>query len=317
MSAQTDLITADTGVTALNTRSLGSLTLRRLFKQRNALLGMAILLALVIVAALAPLIAPYDPEQVLIGIEPVERRENPCIHLFGCPADKPKHIMGIDGNFRDQFSRIIYGTRISLFIGFTTIGLAVIVGTAIGAFSGYVGGWADNLIMRLMDVILAFPSFLLAIFIITVLGRGLQNALYAIAVVNIPVFARLVRASVLSLKEQEFVSASRALGAGHFRLLFVRIFPNATPPLIVQSSLSIASAILEAAALSFLGLGAQPPTPEWGTMLGSERNQVFTSPHLVFFPGIAIMITVLAFNLLGDGLRDAMDPRLAQISNKK
>jgi ABC-type dipeptide/oligopeptide/nickel transport system permease subunit len=220
--------------------------------------------------------------------------------------------MGIDGNFRDQFSRVIYGTRVSLFIGISTIGMAVVVGSLIGAISGYLGGWADNVIMRFMDVILAFPSFLLAIFIITVLGRGLQNALYAIAVVNIPVFARLMRSSVLSLKEQEFVDASRALGASPARLLFVRILPNAAPTLIVQATLSIAAAILEAAALSFLGLGAQPPTPEWGTMLGTERNQVFTSPHLVFFPGIAIMITVLAFNLLGDGIRDALDPRLAQ-----
>lgn len=288
--------------------------MRRLFKQRNAIAGMSILIALVLIAIFAPFIAPYNPELVLIDIEVVERREKPCIHLLGCSEDRPQHIMGIDANFRDQFSRVIFGTRVSLFIGFTTIGIAVIVGAGIGAVSGYLGGWADNVIMRVMDVILAFPSFLLAIFIITVLGRGLQNALYAIAIVNIPVFARLVRASVLSLKEQEFVAASRALGASALRLLFVRIFPNALPTLIVQATLSIAGAILEAAALSFLGLGAQPPTPEWGTMLGTERNQVFTSPHLVFFPGIAIMITVLSFNLLGDGLRDALDPRLAQIA---
>jgi ABC-type dipeptide/oligopeptide/nickel transport system permease subunit len=166
--------------------------------------------------------------------------------------------------------------------------------------------------MRFMDVLLAFPSLLLAIAIVTVLGRGLQNALLAIAIVTIPVYARVVRASVLSIKEQEYVSASRALGAGHAMILFQRILPNALPPLIVQATLGIATAILEAAALSFLGLGAQPPTPEWGTMLGSERNQVFTAPHLVFFPGLAIMVTVLSFNLLGDGLRDALDPRLAQ-----
>jgi ABC-type dipeptide/oligopeptide/nickel transport system permease subunit len=290
--------------------------LRRLFKQRNALLGMGILIFLILVALLAPLLAPYPPEKVLIGVEDVAAREAPCIHVLGCPADRPEHFMGIDGNFRDQFSRLIYGTRVSLFIGISTIGIAVVVGTLIGAVSGYIGGWFDNIVMRFMDVILAFPSFLLAIAIITVLGRGLQNALYAIAIVNIPVFARLVRASVLSLKEQEFVAASRALGASHFHLLFSRILPNAIPTLIVQATLSVASAILEAAALSFLGLGAQEPTPEWGTMLGRERNQVFTSPHLVFFPGIAIMVTVLAFNLLGDGLRDALDPRLAQIAKK-
>lgn len=313
MTAHTQSITADAAIKNLRSRSLGALTLRRLFKQRNAIVGMTILIALVLIAIFAPLIAPYDPEQVLIDVEDVARREKPCIHLLGCPLDRPQHIMGIDGNFRDQFSRVIYGTRVSLFIGLTTIGIAVVVGAVIGAVSGYSGGWVDNLIMRLMDVVLAFPSFLLAIAIITVLGPGLQNALYAIAIVNIPIFARLVRSSVLSLKELEFVSASRALGASPFRLLFIRIFPNALPTLVVQGTLSIASAILEAAALSFLGLGAQPPTPEWGTMLGSERNQVFTSPHLVFLPGIAIMITVLAFNLLGDGVRDALDPRLAQV----
>lgn len=314
MATNLQVITKPSRIPSLRSRSLGSLTVRRLFKQRNAIVGMAILFGLVLVAIFAPLVAPYDPELVLIGIEEVERREKPCIHLLGCAAEKPEHIMGVDGNFRDQFSRIIYGTRVSLFIGLSTIGIAVIVGAAIGAVSGYAGGWVDNVIMRFMDVILAFPSFLLAIAIITVLGPGLQNALYAIAIVNIPVFARLVRSSVLSLKELEFVSASRALGASPLRLLFIRIFPNALPTLVVQATLSIASAILEAAALSFLGLGAQPPTPEWGTMLGSERNQVFTSPHLVFLPGIAIMITVLAFNLLGDGLRDALDPRLAQVA---
>ena len=312
MSAQADVIRSESTAQGLRSRSLGALTIRRLFKQRNAIVGAVLLLMLILTAVFAPYIAPYDPERDLIGREPVERRELPCIHLLGCPKDKPQHIMGIDGNYRDQFSRVIYGTRVSLFIGFSTIGIAVVVGAVIGAVSGYLGGWPDNVIMRFMDVILAFPSFLLAIAIITVLGRGLQNALYAIAIVNIPVFARLVRSSVLSLKEQEFVSASRALGASPFRLLFFRIFPNAVPTLIVQSTLSIAGAILEAAALSFLGLGAQPPAAEWGTMLGTERNQVFTAPHLVFFPGIAIMLTVLSFNLLGDGLRDAMDPRLAQ-----
>ncbi len=220
--------------------------------------------------------------------------------------------MGIDGNVRDQFSRIIYGTRVSLFIGFTTIGFAIVMGTLIGAVAGYAGGWVDNVIMRVMDVLLAFPSLLLAIAIVNVLGRGLQNALLAIAIVNIPVYARVVRASVLSLKEQDFVEASVAMGAGVGHILFRRILPNSLSPLIVQGTLGIAGAILESAALSFLGLGAQPPTPEWGAMLGAERNQVFTAPHLVFYPGLAIMITVLAFNLLGDGLRDALDPRLYQ-----
>ena len=303
---------AETVTQDYQSNSLFRLTLRRLFKQRNALIGMTILAALTLVAIFAPFIAPYEPDAVLIGVEDVKIREKPCIHILGCSLDRPQHILGIDGNVRDEFSRVVYGTRVSLFIGLTTIGMSVIVGTFIGSISGYIGGTFDNIVMRFMDVILAFPSFLLAIFIITVLGRGLQNALYAIAIVNIPVFARLVRASVLSIKEQEYVSASKALGANSMRLLFIRILPNAIPPLIVQSTLSITGAILEAAALSFLGLGAQPPTPEWGTMLGAERNNVFTSPHLVFFPGVAIMITVLAFNLLGDGLRDALDPRLVQ-----
>ncbi|MEJ5309079.1 MAG: ABC transporter permease [Anaerolineae bacterium] len=287
------------------------LMLRRILRQRSAIVGGVILGMLVLVAAFAPVLAPYDPEQVLIGIEPVRKRQAPCIHLLGCPTDQPQHWMGIDGNVRDQFSRVIYGTRVSLFIGFTTIGFAIILGTVLGAVSGYAGGWVDNVIMRLMDVLMAFPSLLLAIAIVNVLGRGLQNALLAIAIVNVPVYARVVRASVLSIKEQDFVEASRALGAGPFWILFVRILPNALSPLIVQGTLGIAGAILEAAALSFLGLGAQPPTPEWGSMLGSERNQVFTAPHLVFYPGLAIMITVLAFNLLGDGLRDALDPRLS------
>jgi peptide/nickel transport system permease protein len=292
--------------------SLWRLTLRRLFRQRSAIIGLTILVFLVLVAIFAPVIAPYNPTAVLIGVEDVKKREAPCIHLLGCPRDRPQHIMGVDGNVRDQFSRVIYGSRISLFIGITTVSFAIIVGTFLGSIAGYMSGWIDNVIMRFMDVLLAFPSLLLAIAIVSVLGRGIENALLAIAIVTIPVYARVVRASVLSVKEREFVDASRALGADHFGILFLRILPNALPPLIVQGTLGIATAILDAAALSFLGLGAQPPTPEWGTMLGSERNQVFTAPHLVFFPGLAIMITVLAFNLLGDGLRDALDPRLSQ-----
>lgn len=292
--------------------SLWRLTLRRIFRQRSAVIGISILGFLLLVALSADIIAPYAYDDVLIGAEPVKKRQAPCIHAIGCPEDQPQHIMGIDGNVRDEFSRVVYGSRVSLYIGFTTIGFAIIVGTTLGALSGYASGWIDNSIMRVMDVLLAFPSLLLAIAIVSVLGPGLQNALLAIAIVNIPVYARVVRASVLSVKEQEFVSAARALGAGNLRILFQRILPNSLAPLIVQGTLGIGTAILDAAALSFLGLGAQPPTPEWGSMLGSERNQVFTAPHLVFFPGIAIMITVLAFNLLGDGLRDALDPRLVQ-----
>jgi ABC-type dipeptide/oligopeptide/nickel transport system permease subunit len=220
--------------------------------------------------------------------------------------------MGIDGNVRDQFSRVIYGSRFSLIIGFVTVGFAIVIGTILGAVAGYWGGGSDNAIMRVMDVMLAFPALLLAIAIVAVLGPGLMNTLLAIAIVTIPAYARVMRSSVLSVKETDFISASRALGADTGRILFRSVLPNAMTPLIVLGTLEIASAILSAAALSFLGLGAQPPTPEWGSMLGAERNQVFTAPHLVFFPGLAIMLTVLGFNLLGDGLRDALDPRLGR-----
>jgi ABC-type dipeptide/oligopeptide/nickel transport system permease subunit len=271
---------------------------------------MVILGMLLLVAIFAPLIATHDPTMVLIGVENVKKRTPPCIHALGCPADQPEHYLGVDGNVRDLFSRIVYGSRLSLFIGFFAVGFAIIIGTLLGAVAGYLGGWPDNIIMRVMDVLMAFPALLLAIAIVTVLGPGLINALLAIGIVSIPSYARVVRASVLSIKEQDFVTADLALGVPSSRILFHRILPNALTPLIVRGTLGIATAILDAAALSFLGLGAQPPTPEWGSMLGAERNQVFTAPHLVFFPGVAIMLTVLGFNLLGDGMRDALDPRL-------
>jgi peptide/nickel transport system permease protein len=279
--------------------------------------GLVILGLLVLIAITAPWISPYDPTISMLDADPPQRlkaRTAPCIHLLGCPQDQPQHLAGIDGNIRDQFSRLLYGARLSLLVGISTVTFAIILGTVLGAIAGYFGGWWDNVIMRVMDVLLAFPSLLLAIAIVTVLGPGLINALLAIGIVDIPIFARVMRASVLSVREMEFVSATRALGGSNFHILFRRILPNALTPLIVQGTLGIASAILSAAALSFLGLGAQPPTPEWGAMLGSERNQVFTAPHLVFYPGLAIMLTVLCFNLIGDGLRDALDPRLAHIS---
>jgi len=285
---------------------------RRLFKRKSAVLGMVILGVLVFIAIFANFLAPYDPYQVLIGVEDVRMRQKPCIHLLGCPEDQPQHLMGIDGNVRDMFSRLLYGARLSLIIGFTTVSFAIVIGVTLGALSGYLGGWVDNVIMRVMDVLLAFPSLLLAIAIVTILGPGIENALLAIGIVSIPAYARVTRASVLTVKQMEFVDASRSLGGSTAYILFGRILPNSLTPLIVQGTLGIATAILDAAALSFLGLGAQPPTPEWGTMLSAERNQVFTAPHLVFYPGLAIMLTVLSFNLLGDGLRDALDPRLAQ-----
>jgi ABC-type dipeptide/oligopeptide/nickel transport system permease subunit len=286
-------------------------TIGNLFRNRSAVIGTIIITFLVIVADFAPIIAPHDPIQSMIG-QPGEvgklPARVPCITLFGCTA--PQHLMGLDLNARDLFSRIVYGSRTSLTIGIASVSFAVIIGTTLGLFAGYIGGWTDNLIMRIMDVFLAFPSLLLAITIVTIKGPGLDNALLAIAIVSIPVYARLSRASVLTVKELEFVTAVRALGAPPSRIVFRQILPNILTPLIVQGTLGIGGAVLEAAGLSFLGLGAQPPTPEWGQMLSEARQYVFTAPHLVFFPGLAIMLTVLGFNLLGDGLRDALDPRL-------
>ncbi len=290
--------------------SLWRITMRRLLRHRSAMLGLFILGTLIFVAVAAPIIAPYDPIEVLIGVEDVRKRDAPCIHLLGCPADRPQHILGIDGNVRDVFSRVLYGTRVSLTVGFVTVGFAIVVGTVIGSVAGFFGGWLDNVLMRLMDVILAFPFLLLAIAIVAVLGPGLRNALIAIAIVTLPAYARVMRAQVLAIKESDYVAASIALGAAPRQILLRRVVPNALTPLVVLATLGIATAILEAAGLSFLGLGAQPPTAEWGSMLANERNTFFAAPHLVFFPGLAIMITVLGFNLMGDGMRDALDPTL-------
>jgi peptide/nickel transport system permease protein len=284
---------------------------RQFLRQRSAIIGMVVIGILAFTALFAPLIAPYSPTEVLLGKEEgIKKRSGPCIHLFGCPADQPQHIMGVDGNFRDLFSRIIYGARLSLLIGFVTVAISLFIGVLLGAVAGYVGGWLDNLIMRLLDVLLAFPFLLLAIAIVSILGPGLMNAMLGIAIVSVPAYARVIRASVLTAREEDYVLAARTIGASPRSILFGHIMPNAVSPLIVQATLGIGTAILDVAALSFLGLGAQPPTPEWGSMLSAERNQVFTAPHLVFFPGLAIMLTVLGFNLLGDGLRDALDPRL-------
>jgi ABC-type dipeptide/oligopeptide/nickel transport system permease subunit len=288
-------------------------TLRNVLRQRSALFGLAIIAFLLSAAILADFIAPFEPGQVLIG-QPGEQgvrpRTAPCIHFLGCPETSPQHLLGTDGNVRDVFSRVVHGGRISLQVGFVTVGFAIVVGTIIGAISGYVGGWTDNVLMRLMDFLLAFPALLLAIVIVTVLGRTLNNAMLAIGIVAIPVYARVMRASVLSVREQDFVTAARALGESPTGILARRILPNSLTPLVVQGTLGIATAVLEVAALSFLGLGAAPDVPEWGNMIGLERNQLFSAPHLVLVPGVMLTVTVLAFNLLGDGLRDALDPRL-------
>jgi peptide/nickel transport system permease protein len=288
-----------------------SIFVRTFFNNRSAVLGLSIIAMLVLVAIFADVIATHDPLISMIGLPgevPPIPRKAPCVPLLGC--EEPLHYLGLDLNGRDLFSRIVYGARVSLFVGMTSVTFAVSVGTVLGLVSGYLGDWADNIIMRIMDVMLAFPGLLLAITIVTIRGPGLENALLAIAIVSIPVYARLTRASVLSVKEQEFVTAERALGASHTRIIFRHILPNSFTPIIVQAALGVGGAVLEAAALAFLGLGAQPPTPEWGQILSESRNYLFTSPHMVFFPGIAIMFTVLGFNLLGDGLRDVLDPQL-------
>ena len=195
-------------------------------------------------------------------------------------------------------------------MGVLSVGFAIVIGALVGVFTGFLGGWADNIVMRLMDIMLAFPSLLLAIAIVSILGPGLINMLYAIGIVSIPAYARIARASVLAVKEHDYVLAARAVGVPPARLLFRNIVPNCLTPLIVQGTLGIGTAILDAAGLSFLGLGAQPPKPEWGAMLGQGRYSMFTAPHIVIYPGVAIMLTVLGFNLFGDGLRDALDPKL-------
>jgi peptide/nickel transport system permease protein len=305
----TEEIVLAEGMPVRRSRGLWSDAARGLLRKKTALVGVVLLVLMASLALLAPFIAPFDPQEVLLG-EGVQPRDPPCVHLFGCDEATPQHILGIDGNGRDLFSRMVFAARVSLVAGLGAVALAVAVGTLLGLLAGFFGGWVDNVIMRVMDVLLAFPALLLAIAIVSVLGPGLFNAILAITTVTIPVYARVVRASVLGIRGQDFVVADQALGVSSARLLWHRILPNSLTPLVVQATLGIATAVLEVAALSFLGLGIQPPTAEWGSMLAAERNQVFTSPHLVFFPGLAIMVNVLAFNLIGDGLRDALDPRL-------
>jgi peptide/nickel transport system permease protein len=270
--------------------------IQRLLRDKLAIVGMVILGLFLFTALLAPLLAPYDP----IAQTLVDRRQPP----------SAQYLLGTDDLGRDMLSRIIFGTRKSLQVGIVSVSMAIVVGALIGALAGYLGGWFDTLVMRVMDVMLAFPALLLAIAIVTILGPGLMNMLYAIAVVSIPAYARIVRASVLGMRGSDFVLAAHSIGLRPMRILFRHVLPNCLTPLIVQGTLGIGTAILDAAGLSFLGLGAQPPTPEWGAMLGQGRFAVFSAPHIVIFPGIAIMLTVLGFNLLGDGLRDALDPRL-------
>jgi len=269
---------------------------KRLKKNRLALVGLVILVSLVLTAIFADLIAPYHyAEQDLAS-------------AFQGPSEK--HIFGTDEFGRDIFSRVVYGSRISLEVGFIAVSIAVITGGIIGAVAGYYGGRLDNFMMRCMDVLLAIPQILLAIAIVAALGQGIANLMIAVGISSIPGYARIVRASVLSVKDQEFVEAARAAGSGDMRIIFKHIIPNVTAPIIVQATLGVALAILTAAGLSFIGLGIQPPTPEWGSMLSGGRGYIRDYWHMTMFPGIAIVVTIFALNVLGDGLRDALDPRL-------
>jgi len=269
---------------------------RRFARNRAALVGLVILAVLVVVAVLAPYIAPYDPYDAHM---PMSLAKPSAAHWLGC-----------DELGRDILSRIMYGARISLRVGIEAVAIALSIGIILGSLAGYYGGWIDLVIMRLMDIMLAFPSILLAIAFMAVLGRGIENAIIAIGVVSIPEYARIVRGSILSVKENDYVTAARAVGNGDAGIIIKHILPNVLAPIVVRATLGISSAILDAAALGFLGLGVQPPYAEWGTMLGQGRGYIWDAPHLLTFPGLAITVTVLAFNLMGDGLRDALDPRL-------
>lgn len=295
---QTNVPTASPGAARERRQSrLGELW-RRLRSNKGAVLGLAVILLLTLMAVFAPYLAPYDPNKMNSG-----------------PRLSPpswEHPLGTDNFGRDQLSRIIYGARISLYVGFIAVGIGAVFGGFIGAIVGYYGGRIDNILMRLMDVLLAVPQIILAIAIVGALGANLLNLMIAVGVSQIPRYARIVRASALSVRGQEFVEAARAIGASDLRIISENILPNCMAPIIVQSTLGVAAAILSAAALSFLGLGIQPPTAEWGSMLSLGRQYMRNAPHLTFFPGLVIAMVVLALNLFGDGLRDALDPRLRQ-----
>jgi ABC-type dipeptide/oligopeptide/nickel transport system permease subunit len=288
----------------------GRETLRNVLAQRSAQVGLVLLIFLVLTAVFADVIAPYDPLDNLNGPGEPGRRAEPCIHLLGCPADQPETYLGTDGNSRDIFSRVVHGARLSLPIGPLVVGFAIFFGAFIGSIAGFAGGLSDNILMRIMDIVLSFPALILAIAVVTLLGSGLLNAVAAVVVVTIPLYARLTRSAVLQTREQDYVTASRALGESSAGILRRRILPNSITPLIVAGSLGIATAVLEVAALSFLGLGIPEPYAEWGAMIGRDFNSIFTRPLLVLAPAFMLTLTVLAFNLIGDGLRDAFDPRL-------
>jgi peptide/nickel transport system permease protein len=274
-------------------------TLHDLLRSRSATFGLCMIALVLFVAAIGPALAPQDP----LRTAPLERLKGP----------SAEHPFGTDSLGRDLFSRVIYGARISILIGLISVSISLLPGTLLGLAAGYFGGRLDSVIMRLMDMLLAFPAILLAIFITAILGPSLPNTMVAVGIVYIPHYARIVRASVLSLKEQLFVQAIAHLGGSHARILLKHILPNSLPPIIVYATLGMGTAVLQAAALGFLGLGAQPPQPEWGAMLSEGRQYIQIAPHVAAFPGAAILVLVLGFNLFGDGLRDILDPSLRSI----
>ena len=269
---------------------------RRFIKNKLALGGLIIVVFLFSVALFADIIAPYGMDEQNLA----NAKQPP----------SAEHIMGTDNFGRDIFSRIVYGSRVSLLVGFISVGIGVAVGGSLGAIAGFFGGKADNLIMRTLDMMMAIPSMILAIAICSALGPGLANTMIAVGFSTIPNYARIVRSSVMTVKQQEYVEAATAVGSSNLRIIMRHIIPNSMAPLIVQASLGVAQAVLTAASMSFIGLGVQPPEAEWGNMLSAGRTFIRNQPHMVIFPGIAIMLTIFSLNLLGDGLRDALDPRL-------
>lgn len=279
-----------------SSRSPFRLAVNRFKKNKRAVIGLWIVVVFVLLAILAPIIAPYDP--LTQNMETT--LESPSI----------THILGTDEFGRDIFSRILYGAQISLAIGFVGVLIALVAGIILGTISGYFGGLIDSLTMRVIDVFMAFPSFLLALAIVSILGPGMINVMIAIGIFAIPDFSRIARSAVISVKNMEYIEATKAMGGNNFRIIVKHVIPNCISPIIVIASMRIATAIITAAGLSFLGMGAQPPTPEWGAMLSSGREYLRVAPHLSTFPGIAIMLLVLGFNMLGDGIRDALDPKM-------
>ena len=269
--------------------------LRKALRHGLVVSGGSIVLLLVLLAVFGRALAPFDPLMMDFTAR------------FAPPSWT--HPFGTDDFGRDLFSRVLYGARVSVQVAFIAVSLSGVVGVTLGVLAGYLGGWVDELIMRVMDVIFAFPAVLLAITVMAILGRGVENAMIAIAIVYAPIFARVTRGAVIAVRDREFVTAARALGQRQLRIMFAHVLPNALGPIIVQTSLSLAFAILAEAALSFFGLGTQPPDPSWGRMLAEGRGFLGQAPWMGIFPGLAIMLSVLGFNLLGDGLRDVLDPR--------